>query len=78
VKIVALFSFLKVMIYLFKNEKIMNVFTSDKLEIEYDSYERKYEMTIYDKYGHYIDVITLDREEIKDLYESLDKIKNEF
>ncbi len=56
----------------------MNVFTSDKLEIEYDSYERKYEMTIYDKYGHYIDVITLDREEIKDLYESLDKIKNEF
>lgn len=56
----------------------MNIHTSDKLEIEYDSYDRIYRFLLYDKYGHYVDTINFDMEEIKDLYESLKKFKNNF
>ena len=37
--------------------KIMNIFRSDKIEIEYDSREREITVTMYDKYGHYIVLI---------------------
>lgn len=56
----------------------MNIFTSDKLEIMYDSYEREYNISLYDKYGHYVDTIKFDKEEIRDLYNSLDKFKSNF
>lgn len=56
----------------------MNIYMGDKLEIEYDSYERIYRFALYDKYGHYVDTINFDREEMKDLYESLEKLKNDF
>lgn len=56
----------------------MNIYTSYKLEIEYDSYDRIYKFALYDKYGHYVDTINFDREEMKDLYESLEKLKNDF
>ena len=56
----------------------MNVYTSDKIEIEYDSREREFTVTMYDKYGHYIDSTKIDRDDMKALYESLDKIKNVF
>lgn len=56
----------------------MNIHRSDKLEIEYDSYDRIYSISLYDKYGHYIDTVKFDKEEIKDLYESLDKFKENF
>jgi hypothetical protein len=59
-------------------KKIMNIFTSEKLEITYDSYEKEYSISLYDKYGHYIDTIKFDKEEIRDLYNSLDKLKNDF
>lgn len=56
----------------------MNIFRSDKIEIEYDSHEREFTVTIYDKYGHYIDLTKIDMDDMKALYESLDKIKNVF
>lgn len=72
-------------IFLFENMfifilklKIMNIFRSDKIEIEYDSREREFTVTMYDKYGHYIDSTKIDMDDMKALYESLNKIKNLF
>jgi hypothetical protein len=56
----------------------MNIFRSDKIEIDYDSREREFIVTIYDKYGHYIDSTKVDNDDIKELYKSLDKIKDIF
>ena len=56
----------------------MNIFRSDKIEIEYDSHEREFTVTMYDKYGHYIDSTKIDMDDMKALYESLNKIKNLF
>ncbi len=56
----------------------MNIFISDKIEIEYDSREREFTVTMYDKYGHYIDSTKIDMDDMKALYESLNKIKNLF
>ena len=56
----------------------MNVFISDKIEIEYDSREREFTVTMYDKYGHYIDSTKVDRDDMKALYESLNGIKDVF
>ena len=54
----------------------MNIFISDKIEIEYDSREREFTVTMYDKYGHYIDSTKIDMDDMKALYESLNEIKN--
>ena len=56
----------------------MNIFRSDKIEIEYDSYEREFTVAIYDKYGHYIDSTKIDMDDMKALYESLNGIKDVF
>jgi hypothetical protein len=78
VKVVA-FLFLTVMIYLFLKFNIMeNIYISDKIEIGYDSREREFTVSLYDLYGHYIDSTKLDRDDMKALYESLDKIKDVF
>jgi hypothetical protein len=75
VKVVA-FLFLTVMIYLFLKFNIMeNIYISDKIEIGYDSREKEFTVSLYDLYGHYIDSTKLDRDDMKALYESLDKEK---
>ena len=56
----------------------MNIFRSDKIEIEYDSREREFTVAMYDKYGHYIDSTKVDRDDMKALYESLNGIKDVF
>ena len=56
----------------------MNIFKSDKIEIECDSRGREFTVTVYDTYGHYIESITVERDDMKALYESLDKIKDMF
>jgi hypothetical protein len=56
----------------------MNIFRSDKIEIEYNSYDREFTVAIYDKYGHYIDSTKIDMDDMKALYEYLDKIKDVF
>lgn len=56
----------------------MNIFRSDKIEIEYDSREREFTVIMYDKYGHYIDSTKVDRDDMKALYESLNEIKDVF
>ena len=48
-----------------------NIYTNDKIEIGYDSHEKEFTVTMYDKYGHYIDDVKLNREDMKTLYESL-------
>lgn len=74
---VAAFFFENMFIFILKL-KIMNIFRSDKIEIEYDSHEREFTVTMYDKYGHYIDSTKVDRDDIKALYESLNGIKDVF
>jgi hypothetical protein len=56
----------------------MNIISNDKIELKYDKYERNYTLTVYDKYGHYIDDIILTREDVKELYEGLEENKNLF
>ncbi len=56
----------------------MDIISNDKIELKYDKYERNYTLTVYDKYGHYIDDIMLTREDVKELYESLEENKNLF
>ena len=54
----------------------MNIISNDKIELKYDKYERSYTLTVYDKHGHYIDHVVLTKEEVKELYEALESIKN--
>ena len=56
----------------------MDIISNDKIELKYDKYERNYTLTVYDKYGHYIDDIMLTREDVKELYESFEENKNLF
>jgi hypothetical protein len=56
----------------------MDIISNDKIELKYDKYERNYTLTVYDKYGHYIDDIMLTREDVKELYEGLEENKNLF
>lgn len=56
----------------------MDIISNDKIELKYDKYERNYMLTVYDKYGHYIDDIMLTREDVKELYEGLEENKNLF
>ena len=56
----------------------MDIISNAKIELKYDKYERNYMLTVYDKYGHYIDDIMLTREDVKELYEGLEENKNLF
>ena len=56
----------------------MNIVNNDKIELKYDKYEMNYILTIYDKYGHYIDDITLTKDDVKELYAGLEKNKDSF
>ena len=55
----------------------MNIISNDKIELRYDKYERIYILTVYDKYGHYVDDVNLTREEMKDLCNALELVKND-
>lgn len=52
----------------------MNIISNDKIELKYDDYEKTYTLTVYDKYGHYVDDVVLTKDEVKDLYIALGKI----
>ena len=56
----------------------MNIVNNDKIELKYDKYEINYILTIYDKYGHYIDDITLTKDDVNELYAGLEKNKDSF
>lgn len=56
----------------------MNIVSNDKIELKYDKYERIYIMTVYDNNGHYIDDITLTKDEVRELYEGLERNRNIF
>lgn len=56
----------------------MNIVNNDKIELKYDKYEMNYILTIYDKYGHYIDDITLTKDDVNELYAGLEKNKDSF
>jgi hypothetical protein len=56
----------------------MNIFRGNKIEIDYNSYDREFTLSIYDNYGHYIDSMKMDKDEMGLLYKSLDEIKNIF
>ena len=56
----------------------MNILSNNKIELTCDDYKLEYVMSIYDVNGHYIDDVVLTREEVKELYEALDSVKNTF
>lgn len=55
-----------------------NFIETEKLTISYDENAREYLLSIYDTYGHFIDDVKISKEEMKYLYEGLDKIKEKF
>lgn len=54
----------------------MDIISNDKIELKYDKYERVYTLSVYDKYGHFIDDVKLTKEDVRNMYESLDAVKN--
>ena len=53
----------------------MVIFSNDKIELEHDSYDKTYILTVNDKYGHYLDAIRLDEEDISDLVKAIEEEK---
>lgn len=53
----------------------MEKFNSNKLEIEYNSRRKEFSLGVYDNYGHYLDTIIIDKDEMKDLYDWLKGVK---
>ena len=45
--------------------------SNNRIELVFDDDKMLYVMTIYDKYGHYVDDVELDREDISALKEKL-------
>lgn len=56
----------------------MNILSNDKMELKYDEYEMEFVLTVYDKYGHYIDDIILTRDDVNELFTGLEKNKDSF
>lgn len=54
----------------------MNIYTSNKIDLEYDESKRLYIFTFSDKYGHYIDSVAIDRDDFNDFYDAIIKHKN--
>ena len=52
------------------------IIETDKLSIEYDKYCSNFLVTMYDKYGHYIDETELSKEDIGIIYKGLEEIKD--
>jgi hypothetical protein len=73
-------AFLILSLYLFSKMlmSMSNIVSNDKIELKYDKYEMRYILTVYDNYGHYIDDVILTKDEVKELYEGLEGVKNTF
>ena len=54
----------------------MEIYNSNKIELEYDSNDRMYTFTFNDMYGHYIDSIKLDKDDFDDFYNAIVAHKN--
>ena len=52
----------------------MEILNNNKIELSCDDYKMEFTLGISDIYGHYIDEIKLSKEEIKELFESLEKL----
>jgi hypothetical protein len=52
-----------------------NIIETDKLSIAYDKYCSNFIVTMYDKYGHYIDETNLSKEDIETIIKGLDEIR---
>ena len=52
----------------------MEILNNNKIELTCDDYKTEFILSINDVYGHYIDEIKLSKEEIKELFESLEKL----
>ena len=56
--------------------RIMEIYNSNKIELEYDFNDRMSTFTFNDLSGHYIDSIKLDNDDFNDFYKALVKYKN--
>ena len=54
------------------------IIETDKVSLKMNRVDGTFTMTVYDNNGHYLDDIFLDSLEIRDIYNSLDKIKDKF
>lgn len=52
-----------------------NIIETDKLSIAYDKYCNEFVVTMYDKYGHYIDETVLSKEDIGVIINGLDEVR---
>ena len=71
------FLFEKIVIFILKGND-MNILSNDKMELKYDEYEMEFVLTVYDRYGHYIDEVVLTRDDVNDLFTGLEKNKDSF
>ena len=62
-------------IFISKFFKEMNIISTDKIELNYNSYDNIFTMSIYDKYGHYVDEIGFIPDELSDIYDRLKQAK---
>lgn len=51
------------------------LFNSDKICVKTDTYGREFFIDVYDKYGHYIDEVKLDKDEMREIVKGFERIK---
>jgi hypothetical protein len=52
------------------------IFETEHLQLERKDRSDNYILTIYDRYGHFLDTLHLDKEDIEEIYHSLDEQKD--
>ena len=55
-----------------------NIVSNEKVEIKYNRDTMDYTLAMYDTYGHYIEEIVLSKDDIREIYEGLDAVKDNF
>ena len=55
-----------------------NIVSNEKVELKYNDDTMEFILAVYDVYGHYIDEITLSRDDVREIYEGLDGVKDKF
>ena len=58
--------------YFVDTERISLDYSEDRTIKEMPAYR----LTLYDKYGHFVDDVQLTKEDVRNMYESLDAVKN--
>lgn len=53
------------------------IFETEHLQLEEINCSNEFLLTIYDKYGHFLDTLRLEKEDIADIYHALDDKKEE-